>query len=254
VLARRGQLGAVRVAVTDRAGGVSAPPYESLNLADHVGDEPAAVTGNRARVAGALGVDRQQLVWMHQVHGREVAVVDHPPTVPPTADALITTRAGLVLGVLVADCVPLLLADPVRGIAAAVHVGRRGLVAGVVPAVLATLRTLGAGALVGWIGPSICAGCYEVPEAMCEEVARVVPAAVARTRIGTPAIDLAAGVRAQLGPTVDEVRDLGGCTREDPAWYSYRRDGVTGRQAGLIWIEHALGAAPDGRVSPEGAQ
>ena len=115
-----------RRVVTDRRGGRSVSPYDSFNLGDHVGDDPAAVAANRARVARELGVGEDRLVWMDQVHGTGVAVVDGPQDGPvPGTDALVTATPGLVLGVLVADCVPVLLADPGRGVVAAVHAGRR---------------------------------------------------------------------------------------------------------------------------------
>lgn len=237
MLARALRHASVRVAFTGRDGGVSTPPYDTLNLADHVGDDPAAVAANRNRLAGAVGVPATDLVWMDQVHGPQVAVVDTAPARPPRADALVTSRPGLVLGVLVADCVPLLLADPERGIVAAVHVGRRGLVAGVVPAAVEAVHRLGGADLIAWRGPSVCPGCYEVPAAMRDEVTHVVPAAWASTRSGTPAVDLAAGVDAQLAHAGVPVHPAGGCTREHDEWYSYRRDGRTGRQAGLIWID-----------------
>jgi YfiH family protein len=236
VLARLIRYGPVRVAFTGRGGGVSSAPYDTLNLGDHVGDDPQAVATNRRRLAKALQMPVCDFAWMHQVHGRQVAVVDGPLPAPPRADALVTTRRGLVLAVLVADCVPLLLADSKRGVVAGVHVGRRGLVAGVVPAAVAALRAQGAADLVGWLGPSVCPACYEVPAELRAEVCRTVPAAYASTRSGTPAVDLAGGVTAQLAHAAVVAHDVGECTREHDEWYSYRRDGRTGRQAGLIWL------------------
>src|SRR5690349_19422720 len=114
-----------RRVVTDRRGGRSVSPYDTFNLGDHVGDDPAAVAANRARVARELGVGEDRLVWMQQVHGTGVAVVDGPQDGAVAAtDALVTATRGLVLAVLVADCVPVLLADHERGVVAAVHAGR----------------------------------------------------------------------------------------------------------------------------------
>ena len=134
-----------RRVVTDRRGGRSVSPYDSFNLGDHVGDDPAAVAANRARVARELGVPEDRLVWMNQVHGTGVAVVDGPQDGPvPGTDALVTATRGLVLAVLVADCVPILLADHVAGVVAAVHAGREGVRQGVLPAALSAMASLGA--------------------------------------------------------------------------------------------------------------
>ncbi|MER5203036.1 peptidoglycan editing factor PgeF [Streptomyces sp. NPDC002825] len=228
-------------AFTDRWGGVSAVPYEELNLGGAVGDEPAAVLANRAAAAGALGLDPARVVWMNQVHGADVAEVDGPweDTVIPSVDAIVTARPGLALAVLTADCVPVLLADPVAGVAAAAHAGRPGMVAGVVPAAVEAMAKLGAepARIVARTGPAVCGRCYEVPEAMRAEVAAVEPAAHAETSWGTPAVDVAAGVRAQLERLgVLDIADAGVCTLESPDHYSYRRDRTTGRLAGYVWL------------------
>jgi polyphenol oxidase len=229
-----------RRVVTDRRGGRSRSPYDSFNLGDHVGDDPADVAANRARVARELGVPEPRLVWMNQVHGTGVAVVDGPQgrSVPDT-DAVVTSTPGLVLCVLAADCVPVLLADPVAGVVAAVHAGREGVRRGVVPAALSAMAGLGARArhVSALLGPAICGDCYEVPTEMQAEVARVAPAAAVRTRKGTPGLDLRAAVtdglrRAGIPEVVQDPR----CTAEDPYLFSHRRDGVTGRQAGIVWL------------------
>src|SRR6476469_6869396 len=134
-----------RRVVTDRRGGRSRSPYDSFNLGDHVGDDPADVAANRSRVARELQVPEDRLVWMNQVHGTAVAVVDGPQKGPVAAtDGLVTATPGLVLCVLVADCVPVLLADHSTGVVAAVHAGREGVRRGVVPAALAAMTRLGA--------------------------------------------------------------------------------------------------------------
>ncbi|HEY5836945.1 peptidoglycan editing factor PgeF [Streptomyces sp.] len=229
-------------AFTDRWGGVSAVPYDSLNLGGAVGDDPAAVRANRALAAGALGRDPGRVVWMNQVHGRDVAVVGEPwgsgPV--PAVDATVTTRADLTLAVLTADCVPVLLADPQARVVGAAHAGRPGLVAGVVPATVEMMITLGAdpGRLIALLGPSVCGKCYEVPAVLRDEVAAVVPQAYAETSWGTPAVDVSAGVRAQLarrGVRVHEAPTV--CTLESPEHFSYRRESVTGRLAGYVWLD-----------------
>ncbi|MBZ4318908.1 peptidoglycan editing factor PgeF [Streptomyces huiliensis] len=229
-------------AFTDRWGGVSAAPYAELNLGGAVGDDPAAVRANRERAARSLGIDPAAVVWMNQVHGRDVAVVDGPWRAGdeiPAVDAVVTDRRGLALAVLTADCTPVLLADPVAGIAGAAHAGRPGLVAGVVPAVVEAMTALGAdpARTVAYLGPSVCGGCYEVPEDMRADVAAVVPEAWATTRWGTPAVDVAAGVRAQLGRMgVSLAGQSDVCTMESADHFSYRRDRVTGRLASYVWL------------------
>lgn len=236
--------GGAHFAFTDRWGGVSAAPYDSLNLGGAVGDDPAAVLANRERAARALGRDPGRVVWMNQVHGREVAVVDGPwgERPVPAVDALVTTRPELALAVLTADCVPVLLADAAAGVAAAAHAGRPGLVAGVVPAAVETMITLGArpDRIIALIGPSVCGKCYEVPAAMREAAAAVVPQAYAETRAGTPALDIAAGVRAQLAALgVPAAGGPGVCTLESADHFSYRREHTTGRLAGYVWLDGA---------------
>ncbi|WP_051711743.1 peptidoglycan editing factor PgeF [Spirillospora albida] len=272
----------VGAAFTGRAGGVSTAPYDSLNLGGAVGDDPAAVRANRHRAAAALGVDPARTVWMHQIHGANVAFVTTPtppnetdrppapdggtaagPTAPPVSgatdgfggasdarvvpgagvaetDAVVTTVPGLVLAVLVADCAPVLLADPVAGVVGAAHSGRPGTAAGVVPALVKAMAERGARPerMTAAIGPAACGRCYEVPAAMRDEVAAVVPAAYATTARGTPGLDIRAGIVRQLAAAgVTGVRVDPRCTIETPGLFSYRRDGRTGRFAGYIWLE-----------------
>ncbi|CAM5745268.1 putative Laccase domain protein [Streptomyces afghaniensis 772] len=230
-------------AFTDRWGGVSAAPYEELNLGGAVGDDPDAVRTNRELAAKSLGVDPDRVVWMNQVHGADVVVVDGPwgsSSEIPSVDAIVTTRPGLALAVLTADCVPVLLADPVAGIAAAAHAGRPGMIAGVVPAALRAMTDLGAepSRIVARTGPTVCGRCYEVPDAMRAEVSAVEPAAYAETSWGTPAVDVSAGVHAQLDRL--GVRDRAQspvCTLESDDHFSYRRDRTTGRLAGYVWLD-----------------
>jgi YfiH family protein len=229
-----------RRVVTDRRGGRSSSPYDSFNLGDHVGDDPSDVAANRSRVARELGVAEDRLVWMSQVHGAGVTIVDGPQggAVPDT-DALVTSTPGLILCVLVADCVPILLADSETGVVAAVHAGREGVRRGVVPAALSAMASLGARArhVSALLGPAVCGACYEVPEAMQAEVAAVAPAAAVPTLRGTTGLDLRAGIADVLRKAgIPEVVQDPRCTVEDQHLFSHRRDGVTGRQAGLVWL------------------
>ncbi|MGH3900601.1 MAG: peptidoglycan editing factor PgeF [Pseudonocardiaceae bacterium] len=231
----------VRRVVTTRHGGVSAAPYASFNLGEHVGDRCEAVAANRARLAAGVGLAVQRLVWMEQVHGRTVTVVDGPLAAPvPATDALITAEPGLAVAVLVADCVPVLLADPVGQVVGAVHAGRVGARIGVLPAVLEAMRELGAriDRVEVLLGPAACGQCYEVPAAMQADVAARLPGSACRTRRGTAGLDLRAGLWRQLAEAgVARVGVDPRCTIEDPALYSYRREGITGRLAALTWFE-----------------
>ncbi|WP_404828803.1 peptidoglycan editing factor PgeF [Streptomyces dioscori] len=229
-------------AFTDRWGGVSAVPYAELNLGGAVGDDSGAVHTNRELAAKSLGLDPARVVWMNQVHGPDVAVVDEPwgERPVPEVDAVVTARRGLALAVLTADCTPVLLADPVAGVVAAAHAGRPGMVAGVVPAAVAAMVELGAepARIVARSGPAVCGRCYEVPDAMRAEVAAVEPAAHAETSWGTPAVDVSAGVHAQLERLGVRDREQSPvCTIESDDHFSYRRDGLTGRLAGYVWLD-----------------
>jgi polyphenol oxidase len=228
---------------TSRAGGVSAPPYHALNMGASVGDDPAAVTANRRLVAEACGLSSGRLSWMHQVHGPAVsyvAAMRPDPSAPlPKVDAQFTDVPGLAMVVLVADCAPVLLADPQARIVGAAHAGREGMAAGVITELVSAMAGAGAdpARMTAAIGPHICGGCYEVPADMRARVAAQEPEAACVTRAGTPGIDVRAGVRAQLARAgVRHVSADPRCTAETPGLYSYRRDGRTGRFAGLIWL------------------
>jgi len=179
-----------------------------------------------------------RIVRMHQVHGADVAVVDGVPAEPAEADALVTIEPGLALMTRAADCVPILLADADRGVAGAIHAGRKGTALDVVTATVVRMRDLGARQVAAWVGPHICGRCYEVPAEMRAEVAAQVPSTYAETRWGTPGLDLGAGVTAQLEAAGCTIVSVDRCTYEDPGLHSHRRDGsAAGRLAGLIWIE-----------------
>ncbi|MFB7505339.1 peptidoglycan editing factor PgeF [Streptomyces broussonetiae] len=242
MIGQRESVSGAHFAFTDRWGGVSAAPYEELNLGGAVGDAPEAVRANRDSAAKTLGLDADRVVWMNQVHGGDVAVVDGPwgERPVPEVDAIVTGRRGLALAVLTADCVPVLLADPVAGVVAAAHAGRPGMVKGVVPAAVRAMAELGAepGRIVVRTGPAVCGRCYEVPEAMRAEVGALEPAAHAETSWGTPAVDVSAGVHAQLDRLgVCDRAQSPVCTLESEDHFSYRRDRTTGRLAGYVWLD-----------------
>jgi polyphenol oxidase len=238
----------VQVAFTGRRGGVSRPPYDALNMGTGSGDREDAVARNRQLVAAACGFTPDRMTWMRQVHGADVGHVPDPGrpgagqravTEPPPRDASFTSVFGLALGVLSADCPAVLLADPEAGIIAAAHSGRSGTALGVVPALVRAMTGAGAdpARTRAVIGPAICGGCYEVPEQMRDAVAAAVPGSGCLTRAGTAGLDLRAGIAGQLAAAgVRQVRIDDRCTAEDRDLYSYRRDGRTGRFAGLIWL------------------
>ncbi len=199
----------------------------------------ADVVANHRVVAEAMGVD--ELSAMSQVHGRDVVHVESPhpegSAAVPQCDATITDVRDLALLVRVADCVPVLLADPAAGLVAAVHAGRSGLVAGVVPRTLAELRSRGATTVRAWVGPRVCGACYELPARMADDVDAAVPGTRRTTSWGTPGVDIGAGVLAQLRAADVEVTDVGAgaCTFEDDRLFSYRRQGAeSGRFGGVV--------------------
>jgi YfiH family protein len=231
----------VRRVVTTRAGGASRPPYDTFNLGDHVGDAEGDVHANRKRLAAELGLAEDKLAWMEQVHGRTATTVDGSETQAAEAtDALVTATPGVALVVLVADCVPILLADAEAGVVAAVHAGRVGTRVGVVPAAVAAMREAGAEPqrIEALLGPAICGDCYEVPAEMAADVEKHVPGSACKTRKGTPGLDLRAGLWRQLADLgVGKIGVDPRCTNEDKTLFSYRRDGTTGRIAGITWID-----------------
>jgi YfiH family protein len=254
----------VVAAFTGRSGGTSAAPRATLNLGLRVGDDPRRVLANRRRAATVLGLAGLPWALARQVHGARVLRVDAgrpgqdpgagAPGVevvrlgegPPEgkapvgeADGLVTTDPGVVLAVLTADCAPVLLADPGAGVVGAVHAGWRGLAAGVVEAGVAAMAALGAtpAATVGLVGPAVGGCCYEVGPEVREAVGARLPAALAITRDGRPALDPAAAAAQALARAgVGQVRVAGECSVDaQERFFSHRRDaGRTGRQAGLI--------------------
>jgi polyphenol oxidase len=232
----------IGVLMTTRAGGVSAAPFDSLNLGRSAGDDRAAVDENRRRFEAALGVPTR---YLSQVHGTRVARLTHAVTAPGEADAAITTEPGLACTMMVADCLPVLFAAPeARGVGAA-HAGWRGLAGGVLEATVSAL--CGAAAcepreLSAWLGPCIGPRQFEVgaevleafgPAAAQRFVERPRPDGARRWLADLPCLARdrlrAAGVRQLSGGTW--------CTVEDPSrFFSFRRDRITGRMAAAVWI------------------
>ncbi|MEI7543268.1 MAG: peptidoglycan editing factor PgeF [Mycobacteriaceae bacterium] len=234
----------VRRVTTTRVGGVSAPPFDTFNLGDHVGDDPTAVAANRNRLAAAIGLPADRVVWMNQVHGDNVEFVDAPRAEAFDAtDALVTTTSELALAVVTADCVPVLMSDSRAGVLGAAHAGRVGAAMGVVLRTLEAMRAAGARTadVSVLLGPAVSGANYEVPEEMAADVEARLPGSRATTPGGTPALDLRAGIARQLieaGVTAIDVDPR--CTVADPALFSHRRDAPTGRLASLIWMQRPI--------------
>ncbi|MYM84542.1 peptidoglycan editing factor PgeF [Duganella sp. FT50W] len=244
----------IGVLSTTRRGGVSPAPYDDghggggLNLGTHVGDLPAQVAANRALLRAALPADP---LWLSQVHGTAVLnVAEADPRQVPEADACIATAPGKVCVIMTADCLPVLFADRQGKTVGAAHAGWRGLVSGVLENTVAAMRAAGAGELTVWLGPAIGPDQFEVgPEVRQAFLGEAGDAAGAqrveaafRAIAGKPGkylADIYALARARLqGAGVTDVHGGEFCTASSAArFYSYRRDGVTGRQASLIWLK-----------------
>jgi hypothetical protein len=228
----------VRAAFTLRGGGVSGPPFDSLNVAAHVGDELAAVAENRRRVRAALDLPAEPL-WLEQVHGTRVADLDAGGAAAP-ADAVMTRRPGEVCAVQVADCLAVLLAARDGSAVAVAHAGWRGLAGGVLEATVAALGGVAAD-LLAWLGPAISQPYFEVgAEVRQAFIARDPDAGGAFTvnARGRWQCDLAALARRRLAAVgVTAVSGGNWCTYADPArFFSFRRDGRCGRMAALVWL------------------
>lgn len=218
------------------------------NLGLRVGGGPERARRNRGALESAMGVDPGHLHFMNQTHSDRVVLLQGPRAGAPDADAMISAGGAEPLAVLVADCVPIVLADTAvtdratgasTGATAVVHAGRAGVGNGIVRSAVDALRRHGARELSAWIGPSVCGSCYEVPEDMVREIADVIPEARSRTRAGTPALDLPAAVRRQLEDLSVSIEPVEGsgvrCTLENPRLFSHRREPGAGRIAGLVW-------------------
>ena len=216
---------------TSPIAGHSSSPFSGLNLATHVDDISENVLRNRAQLESYIGLPIQ---FLDQVHGNQVASIEKICE-PPIADAAFTRVNGIALAVMVADCVPILFtSDEVVGVA---HVGRRGLVNGVITQVAATLRNMSPSNIAAHIGPHICPSCYEISPDLANEISQNFPEAISQSRWGTPSIDLRRSIIQQLQIEEIETNDLSHCTYEDENLFSYRRDKKTGRNAGIVWIE-----------------
>ena len=229
----------VRVVSTLRAGGASVGPYASLNLAAHVGDDADSVRENRKRLREAAGLSCEPQ-WLEQVHGCKVVEVDGRADVP-RADAAVAVGPGRACAVMTADCLPVVLADRAGTRVAVAHAGWRGLAGGVVEATVAALGVYPAG-LLAWLGPAIGQGAFEVgPEVRQAFIDRLPDAGACfeRNRAGRFQADLYGIARIVLARAgVGSVHGGGWCTAtEATRFFSFRRDGVTGRMATLAWLE-----------------
>ncbi|RLJ62852.1 peptidoglycan editing factor PgeF [Sulfurisoma sediminicola] len=228
----------VRALVTTRAGGVSGEPYASLNLGDHVGDDPAAVAKNRAILRCRLPAEP---LWLRQVHGTR-CVLAEASTPGVEADASVSFRPAAVCAVLTADCLPVLLCDVGGTVVAAVHAGWRGLAAGVIESAVAAMHRSN-DELMAWLGPAIGPAVFEVGDEVRAAFVAQDAAAGAFVPHGAgkwlcDIYELARQRLAVLG--VGSVDGGGLCTASAAdRFYSYRRDGATGRMASLIWLEDA---------------
>jgi YfiH family protein len=228
----------VRAFTTTRIGGASGGPYAGFNLADHVGDDPAQVRANRARLCQAAGLPSEPR-WLRQVHGTDVvdAVAADPGT---TADGSVTEASATVCAVLTADCLPVFLCDRRGTTVGVLHAGWRGLAAGIVEAGVARMDLPGA-ALLAWLGPAIGPAAFEVGDdvrdAFVREDAAAAGAFVPNAR-GRWLADLYALARRRLaGVGVTAIYGGEHCTvTQADLFYSYRRDGATGRMASVIWL------------------
>jgi YfiH family protein len=218
----------MNLSFTKRTGGISHGAFASFNLGDHVGDAPEDVAANRKILIDSFGPTQ----FMNQVHGNRIAVIEHVTDEAPTADALITGIPGITLAVMTADCIPLLLHS--RESVAAVHVGRKGLVNNVALKTVELMREMGATSISAVLGPSICGRCYEVSEEIYNEVIELHPLAASLTSRNTLSLDLPRALSAALTSVGVSVERRHECTVEDVEYFSHRRDGVTGRQVGVI--------------------
>lgn len=215
---------------TDRRAGSSLTPYESLNLALHVGDDEVSVKINRASLESICG----PIQFMNQVHGDSFVVVDELIQEAPTCDALITTTPGLAIAVMTADCIPLLLSS--KNVVAVVHVGRKGLANSIAIKTVNEMLRLGAKSIHAQLGPSICGQCYEVPQAMADEILISHPEAYALTHNSTPGLNLPKALISDLVAHGVTYESSPICTLENSDYFSYRRSNITGRNAGVIWL------------------
>lgn len=250
---------------TDRFAGAAVAFTDATegNLAAHTGADPAQVAAHRRALEVGLGLAAGSLRYMHQVHGTDVVTFASnggasrsTPLEAPVADAAIS-EDGTPLVVLTADCLPVIFVAERPGadtpLLAVAHAGRRGLLDGVLQNTVGALRARGATTLTAWIGPAICGACYEVPEDMRAESARMLPGIDTETSWHSPGLDLPGTARRVLEGLRVRVADPGSarsdwCTLEHTQLYSYRRDKTTSRHAGIVWVPPAF--EPAGKDTP----
>ena len=229
---------------TTRQGGASDKPFDSFNLGDHVGDNPRAVAENRQKLAQQCNLEYSQLVFMEQTHSAAVAIIDESNLESlcspiPHVDAMVTTRPQVGLCVLTADCVPVILWDQHHQVIAVAHAGRRGAAAGIIPNTVLAMEQVGGRRenIHVLLGPAISGSNYEVPEQLAHQVERSLPGSCCRTTAGTFGLDIRAGLSQQLRQLgINQLTISSVCTYADENYFSYRRDGLTGRLAGVVWM------------------
>jgi hypothetical protein len=234
----------IRWAFTDRTMGSSPPPFESLNLAEHVGDDPELVRQNRAAVSGLIGVHVDQVIAMAPVHGNGVAIVDSTTMSPvPDVDAMVSRTVGRALLVVGADCAPIVLGDATAGVIGVAHSGWRGIESNVTASVVSAMCGLGAEIerITAVVGPSACGQCYSVDRARFDATVRVAADAGTIREDGSLGLDIRRGVTQQLRDCGIRTSAWGGCTMEDSNLFSYRRDGITGRHGAMIVLSARVG-------------
>ncbi|MBL8451432.1 MAG: peptidoglycan editing factor PgeF [Zoogloea sp.] len=228
----------VRALSTTRAGGLGTAPYNTLNLGTHVGDDPARVAANRAILRQALPAEP---CWLNQVHGVNVVEAGVEEGVPD-ADAAVSRQSGRVCVVMTADCLPVLLCDQAGSVVAAAHAGWRGLHGGVIEAAVQAMN-VPPGQLLAWLGPAIGPDAFEVGGEVRAAFMGADPASEAAFRPSPNRYKWLADIyllaRQRLARAgVTRIHGGDACTVADPArFFSYRRDGVTGRMASLIWLD-----------------
>ncbi len=249
----------IRWLFTDRLGGSSERPYDEMNLATHVGDTESAVLANRRTAARRLvspsanaGLSdsatelASRVVAIRAVHGSSIGVVDEATCDDVSnVDGLVTRTPGIALLAMAADCVPMVMADPENAVIAVVHAGWRGLASGVALVAIDSMVDVGAQVerIECVLGPAICGRCYPVDQARYDEVVRREPAAASLSATGHVSLDVRSGVAAQLARLGVSVTKVGPCTYESHDYFSYRRDGVTGRHGALITITTRRGSS-----------
>jgi YfiH family protein len=230
----------IRAIFTLRSGGFSRPPFDTLNIAAHVGDDPGAVAQNRALLRDSLGLPAEP-AWLEQVHGHRVVDLDETASFDSLgpADAAVSRTAGMICAIQVADCMPVLFAAADGSAVGAAHAGWRGLAAGVLEETVLAMRTPPA-KLLAWLGPAIGQANFEVGEEVRDAFLRVdqgASSAFAVNPRGRWQCDLYGLARRRLA-ALGVTSFYGGswCTYADPRlFFSYRRDGRCGRMAALIW-------------------